>query len=203
MSTRRRVPGRPPAAYLRVRAVATCAPGQPLTVGDVAELRGPPGSVVRAGAAPLGCAPGPGRHLVVSVLDVLAAVRRAAPGADWRVIGARDALVEGRADRRPRWWLGVAAWVLLCIGAATTLLNFHADVNMPAAHRELYRLATGRGSAHPFAVEVPYAVGVGLGALLFLVGPRHPGGDPGPLELEAARYRQRLRAYWRGRGRRG
>jgi stage V sporulation protein AA len=94
------------------------------------------------------------------------------------------------------WLLAAAAWLLLFVGAAVTILNFHADVNMPAVHREIYRLLTGRTAAHPLLLEIPYAVGVGVGIVVFL---RPRRGEPGPLELEAARYERGLHAYLRER----
>ena len=126
------------------------------------------------------------------------AVHRAAPEVRWQVVSACDAVVGGTRPPRPTdIALGVAAWLLLFIGAATTLLNFHADVNMPAVHRELYFLATVRHSARPLAVEIPYTIGVGLGAMPFfsLPGKRLPG----PLELEVEQYERRLRTYRRDR----
>jgi stage V sporulation protein AA len=168
-----------------------------LTLGHLVELRGPARAVERVRRQPFGQAPGPGGHRVVPLLDVVAAIQRTAPGVRWQILGDADPIVEAPGPEGRRWWWAAAAWVLLFVGAATTLLNFHADVNMPAAHRELYRIATGRDSARPLVIEVPYAIGVGLGALLFFVLPgdrRHPG----PLELEVDRYEHRVRAYWRG-----
>jgi stage V sporulation protein AA len=73
---------------------------------------------------------------------------------------------------------------------------------MPAAHRELYYIATGRRVQHPLAIEIPYAVGIGAGVLLFFSLPTGSGAEPGPLELEMDRHRDLLRGYWRERGRR-
>lgn len=184
--------------YLHVRAAVRCPPGTDITLADVADLRGPDAALRRVRGLPFGPAPGPGEHRVVALVDIVAAAEGAAPEVRWRILGDGDAVVEPQVRTPARWWWAVAAWVLLFVGAATTLLNFHADVNMPAAHRELYRLATGRTSARPMAIEVPYAIGVGLGALLFFV---LPGGGraPGPLELEIDRYESRVRAYWRNR----
>ena len=187
-----------PAAYLRVRAAVSCRPGGAITLADLADLRGPAAIVRRVGRLRFGRAPAEGEHRVVALVDVAAAAERAAPEVRWRILGDSDAVVEPQVHHSARWGWALAAWLLLFVGAATTLLNFHADVNMPAAHRELYRIATGRSTTRPLAVEVPYAVGVGLGALLFFV---LPGGSraPGPLELEVDRYENRVRAYWRRR----
>lgn len=186
--------------YLRVRRVVRVRPATPLTLADVAEVAGPPQVVAAVAAVPLGRAPQAGGHRVVSGLAVAAAARRAAPRVHWEVLGDADAVVLALGGSRSRRWaLGLAAWLLLFVGAATTLINFHADVNMPAAHRELYFLATGRRVERPLALEIPYAAGVGLGALLFFAVPRGAGGDPGPLEMEMAQYEERLLAYLRRR----
>ncbi len=192
-----RVVPRPP-AYLRLRAAVSCRPGGIVTLADLADLRGPEAVVRRVGGLRFGRAPAEGEHRVVALVDVAAAAERAAPEVRWRILGDGDAVVEPHVHKSARWWWALCAWLLLFVGAATTLLNFHADVNMPAAHRELYRMATGRNTHRPMAVEVPYAIGVGLGALLFFV---LPGGSraPGPLELEIDRYENRVRAYWRRR----
>ena len=184
--------------YLRLRPAVAVPPGVALTLGDLADVQGPAAAARAARAVPCGESPRAGGHRVVSALAIAAAACRAAPGVRWQVLGDQDAVVLAHAHRRrAHWLLGVAAWLLLLVGAATTLLNFHADVNMPAAHRELYFLATGRRIARPLAVEIPYAIGVGLGALLFFAVPRTAGGDPGPLEIEIARYEGRLLEYWR------
>jgi len=186
--------------YLRVRPVVRVSPGASLALGDLAEVEGPGEAAEAVRRQPFGPAPEAGGHRVVGGLEVAAAARKAAPAVRWQVVGDRDAVVLARApSRRTHWALGAAAWLLLLIGAATTLINFHADVNMPAAHRELYFLATGRRSNRPLVVEIPYAVGVGLGALLFFAVPRGAGGDPGPLEMEMAQYEERLLAYLRSR----
>ena len=187
-------------AWILLRERTVLPPQVPLALGAVAELHGPEDAVRRAAAAPLGQAPASGDHRVLAVLEMLAAAQAAAPEVDWRVVGDRAAVVEAPGSRRGRLWLGALAWLLLFVGAATTLLDFHADVNMPAAHRELYYLATGRHSAHPLIVEVPYAIGLGLGALLFFLAPGAARGEPGPLELELWRYERVLRSFWRERG---
>ncbi len=189
---------RPAYGYLQVRESLVRPPRSPLTLGDLVVFDGPGRAVRRAKRVPWGRAPAAGDHRVIPALDLVGAVHRASPEVRWQVVSGCDAVVEGaRAPRAADALLGVAAWLLLFIGAATTLLNFHADVNMPAAHRELYYLATGHHSARPLAVEIPYAIGVGLGALLFfsLPGKRVPG----PLELEVEQYERRLRTYWRDR----
>ncbi len=179
--------------FLRPRGFASVAPGSELRLGQVAEVIGGD----RLSELPLGPGPAAGRYRVLALTELVRAVSAAAPDADIRVLGVDDVVVRGR--RPPRawaWLLAAVAWLLLFVGATVTILNFHADVNMPAVHREIYRLLTGRVSAHPLLLEIPYAVGVGVGVAVFL---RPWRGEPGPLELEAARYERGLHAYLRDR----
>lgn len=197
-----RTPERPHAVtgFIRPRSVVRVPPCVPLTLGDLVEVEAPPAVRRKVEGEAWERAPGTDRHMVVSLLSVLHAAARLAPDVLWQALGDRDIVVETEVAPGPgRWVLGALVWCLLFIGAATTLLNFHADVNMPAAHRELYYLATGRHSNRPLVVEIPYAIGLGLGSLLFFAVPRHGSGDPGPLELEVMRYEERLRDYWRAR----
>ena len=179
--------------FLRPHAFASVAPGAEVRLEQVADVLGGDGL---AGLS-LGPGPAPGRYRVLSLTDLVRAVAAAAPEADIRVLGAHDVVVRGRLTRsRWAWPLAAGAWLLLFVGAAVTILNFHADVNMAAVHREIYRLLTGRTAEHPLLLEIPYACGVAAGVLLFF---RPRGGEPGPLELEAARYERDLHAYLRER----
>ncbi len=179
--------------FLRPRAFASVASGGQLRLGQLADIVGGEGLA----DLPLGPAPAPGRYRVLPLTDLVRAVAAVAPDADVRVLGEHDVVVRGRrARQRWAWLLAVAAWLLLFVGATVTILNFHADVNMAAVHREIYRLLTGRSAEHPLLLEIPYAVGVGVGVLLFF---RPRSGEPGPLELETARYERGLHAYLRER----
>ena len=184
-------------AFLRPRAVVRAAPGARLTLGDLADVAAPADTAAAVRGAAYGSGPVRGRA-VVPLFALLARAEAVAPDLVWEVVGDRDVVVEAIDPPRPgRVALAALVWVVLFLGAATALLNFHADVNMPAAQRTLYYLATGRRAARPLAVEIPYAVGLAAGASLFFAVPRGAGDEPGPLELEVVRYEERLRAYWR------
>jgi stage V sporulation protein AA len=180
--------------FLRPRPLVTVEPGEDVRLGRVADVVGDAPGLADV---PVGKGPAPGRYQVLPLPELVRTAAEAAPAADIRVLGAEDVVLRGRREpSRFAVLLAGAAWLLLLVGAAATLLNFHADVNMPAAHRELYRLLTGRTVQHPLLLEIPYSLGVGMGILLFF---RPRGGEPGPLELETARYERSLHAYLRGR----
>jgi stage V sporulation protein AA len=192
--------------YLKPRRLVRAAPGRILSLEDMAELQADDGALLeRAAATPAGRCP-PAGFAVVPLLSLLTRARQAVPGADVHLVGSDDVVLEAVAPPSPwRWLAGAAAWLLLLVGAAVAMINFHADVNMPAAHQELYRLLTGRNAVRPAALEVPYAIGVGLGVLLFFHRPgRGRGaGEPSPLDLAVRAYEGSLSAYFRdNRGRR-
>jgi stage V sporulation protein AA len=180
--------------FLRPRSFVTVPPGGDVRLAEVADIV-TDGSGL--GGVRVGEGPAAGRYRVLPLTSVVRAVSEAAPEAEIHILGANDVVLRGRtAAPRLGGLLAAAAWLLLLVGGAMTMLNFHADVGMSAAHRELYRLLTGHTADHPLLLEIPYAVGVGLGVLLFF---RPRGGEPGPLELETARYERSLHAYLRGR----
>lgn len=93
--------------------------------------------------------------------------------------------------------LFVVVWLLLFIGSALTIMNFHEDVSMPAVHQKLYRLITGSDTERPLLLQVPYSFGLGLGMILFFnhFFMKRFNDEPSPLEVEMFNYQQDLDRY--------
>jgi stage V sporulation protein AA len=135
----------------------------------------------------------------VSALRVVSALEARLPGTNIRLLGPPAAVVElHRPVTRAVAALRAAAIsVLLFIGAALAIINFHTDVSMPQVQRSIYRLIVGHAVERPLALQIPYSLGVGLGVLLFFRGLGRNPGEAGPLELEADVYRRKLDDYYR------
>ncbi len=58
-------------------------------------------------------------------------------------------------------------WLLLYIGAAMAIMNFHYDVSMEEVQQRLHYLLTGEEVNHPLWIQVPYSIGLGVGMILF------------------------------------
>src|SRR5690606_3585269 len=63
--------------------------------------------------------------------------------------------------------LFLLAWLLLFIGSAFTIMNFHEDTSMQAVHQKLFYLMTGIKDSKPLSIQIPYSIGLGLGMILF------------------------------------
>lgn len=91
----------------------------------------------------------------------------------------------------------IAVWLILFIGAAMTIMNFHYDVSMQAVQQKLHYFFTGRKNDFPLWIQVPYSFGIGLGMLLFFNQwfKKRFNEEPSPLEIEIFKYQQSLNDY--------
>jgi stage V sporulation protein AA len=91
----------------------------------------------------------------------------------------------------------IVVWLLLFIGAALAIMNFHEDVSMRAVHQRLFFILTGEQDETPLLLQVPYSIGLGLGMILFFnhVFKKRINEEPSPLEVEMFNYQQDLDRY--------
>ncbi|MFD1850541.1 stage V sporulation protein AA [Oceanobacillus bengalensis] len=88
-------------------------------------------------------------------------------------------------------------WLLLFIGTAMTIMNFHYDVSMQPVQQKLHYLLTGEENEFPLWIQIPYSLGLGLGTLLFFNHwfSKRFNEEPSPLEVEIFNYQQDLDNY--------
>ncbi|QHE52587.1 stage V sporulation protein AA [Pontibacillus sp. HMF3514] len=88
-------------------------------------------------------------------------------------------------------------WLLLYIGAAMAIMNFHYDVSMEEVQQRLHYLLTGEEVKHPLWIQVPYSIGLGVGMILFFnhLFKKRINEEPSPLEVEMFKYQQDLDQY--------
>ena len=93
--------------------------------------------------------------------------------------------------------LFVFVWLLLFVGAALTIMNYHEDVSMHAVHHKIYTLIMGKDVEKPLLLQIPYSVGLGLGMILFFnhFFKKKFNEEPSPLEVEMFNYQQDLDHY--------
>lgn len=60
-------------------------------------------------------------------------------------------------------------WLLLFVGSAMTIMNFHYDVSMQPVQQKLHFLLTGTENEYPLWIQIPYSLGLGVGTILFLI----------------------------------
>lgn len=88
-------------------------------------------------------------------------------------------------------------WVLLFVGTAMTIMNFHYDVSMQEVQQKLHLILTGRKEQFPLLIQIPYSIGLGLGMIIYLNHwfKKRFNEEPSPLEVELYNYQLNLDNY--------
>lgn len=139
------------------------------------------------------------RHIVVlDIMHVVKTIKKTWPDIDIQTVGGSEAIVEidtGKRQLSPV--LFVFVWLLLFVGAALAIMNFHEDVSMRLVHIRLYEMITGNTVEHPYLLQIPYSFGLGFGMILFFnhVFKKRLNEEPSPLEVEMFKYQLDLDHY--------
>ncbi len=115
-----------------------------------------------------------------------------------QLVGPSQTIIRVVPDKKPSSVLLVTCvWLILFIGTAMTIMNFHYDVSMQEVHQKLHYLLTGEENEFPLWIQVPYSLGLGLGTLLFFNHwfNKRFNEEPSPLEVEIFNYQQDLDNY--------
>ncbi|KPL59720.1 stage V sporulation protein AA [Rossellomorea vietnamensis] len=136
--------------------------------------------------------------VVVDIMKVISEVCKVYPDLDIQTIGPTQSIIEVIYEKKKvSLPLFIGVWLLLFIGAALAIMNFHEDVSMREVHQRLYHFVTGGVDPHPLLFQVPYSFGLGLGMILFFnhVFRKRLNEEPSPLEVEMFNYQQDLDQY--------
>jgi len=186
--------------YVRMRRRAVVRPGAVVYLGDVARLVTETALQKRLEKLPLHrVSAADGNLVLIDMLQVVKAIREAEPGMVIETFGEPHVLLEisPAGEVKPRKVVLVLAWLLLFFGSGMAMMNFHADVNMPAVQLRITELITGKGSKHPWLFQIPYSIGVGMGMLLFFnrLLRKRLNDEPNPLEVEMFMYQENVNHY--------
>jgi stage V sporulation protein AA len=184
--------------YVRLRKKVTARPGQILRLCDVAQVIADE-SYTAVREIPV-YEPDfkDGNLAVLDLIDVVRRIRSAFPGLDVRSIGPAQVIIELQTSRAtPRLWWVTGVWLLLFVGSALAIMNFHADVSMREVHERIYYLMTRQRVHQPLVLQIPYSLGIGIGMLVFFnhLFKRRLNDEPSPLELEMYLYQENLDQY--------
>jgi stage V sporulation protein AA len=186
--------------YIRLRRRAIVVPNSVVALGDIARLVADEGLAGRLKKLPLHRITNKdGNLLLIDMLQVVKAVHAAEPGITIETFGEPHVLLEisPTGEVKPRKLRLLLAWLMLFFGSGMAMMNFHADVNMPAVQHRITELVTGRSGPHPWLFQIPYSLGVGLGMLLFFnrIFRKRLNDEPNPLEVEMFMYQENVNHY--------
>lgn len=136
--------------------------------------------------------------VVIDVMRVLSAVHKTDPDIEVQAVGPAQTIVEIVYQKKTYSpVLFALVWLLLFVGAALAIMNFHEDVSMQLVHKRLYTIITGETSEHPLLLQIPYSIGLGLGMILFFnhLFKKRINEEPSPLEVEMFNYQLDMDMY--------
>ncbi|MCY9517192.1 stage V sporulation protein AA [Paenibacillus apiarius] len=190
---------KPSTCYIRLRKQSKVPPGQPVRLGDVAEV-----IVDSAWEAKLkhlvllNPKPKDGNILLVDMMAIVRAIKAVAPALGIECFGQPHTLVEiVKQAKRPNPFFIAIVWLLLFFGSGLAIMNFHADVSMLQVHHRIIELLTGRKEASSFWFQACYSIGIGLGMVIFFnhIFRKKFNEEPTPLEVEMYLYQENLNQY--------
>jgi len=136
--------------------------------------------------------------VVIDSFLIIEHINKEFPDIEIQVIGPTYTIIQIEKQKRPSSILFVSfVWIILFIGSAMTIMNFHYDVSMQEVQQKLHFLITGEQSEFPLWIQIPYSIGLGVGMLLFFNHwfNKRFNEEPSPLEIEIYNYQQNLDQY--------
>ncbi|MGG1697832.1 stage V sporulation protein AA [Bacillus zhangzhouensis] len=185
--------------FIRLRHRIKTGIDQLIYLEDIAQITGDEFAVQKLSKMPVYHVSKKDRHIVVlDIMHVVKTIKKTWPNIDIQTVGGSEAIVEidtGKRQLSPV--LFVFVWLLLFVGAALAIMNFHEDVSMRLVHIRLYEMITGKTVEHPYLLQIPYSFGLGLGMILFFnhVFKKRLNEEPSPLEVEMFKYQLDLDHY--------
>lgn len=135
---------------------------------------------------------------VIDVIQIIEEIKKINPALEINIFGPNQTIVEIVYPKRNLSFVKfMFVWLLLFVGAAIAIMNFHEDVSMQEVHIRLYRILTGEKNETPWILQIPYSFGLGLGMILFFnhVFKKRINEEPSPLEVEVFNYQMNIDQY--------
>lgn len=185
--------------YIRMRQRLQALPDSTVTIGELAQTIGSDHVIKEISTLPIHQITESDENLIViDIMKVIHAIQNINPNIDVQTIGPTQSIVEVMYKQKTC-TIGFLAliWLLLFIGSAMAVMNFHEDVSMQEVHQKLYYIITGKENDKPLLLQIPYSFGLGIGMVLFFnhLFRKRLNEEPSPLEVEMFKYQQDLDQY--------
>ena len=135
------------------------------------------------------------RFYLVSVTDIVKAIKKAYPEISVQNLGEMDTIIEYKAEKSTEKeyvkWLKVGFVALtLFIGSIAAIMSFHTDSEMSTILQNFHFMLFQVQTDSPLLIEIPYAIGLAAGIIVFF---NHFFGkrlttDLTPIEVELPIY---------------
>lgn len=139
------------------------------------------------------------RCYLISVIDIVRAVKAALPNHTVNNMGEVDTVVEfnrgeGKSSTLWQYVKTAAVSLLLLAGSATAIMSFHSDAQIPTVFENYYYIFFNERVENPMVIDLPYSIGLAVGIIVFF---NHFTGkkltnDPTPIEVEMTVYESQV-----------
>ncbi len=186
--------------FIKPRHRVQVKPGAVVTLGQAAQIAAPDGGLIRRlKTIPLyRIQPSDKNIVIIDMMQMIRAVLDVDSSLDLQMIGPSQTIIEVVYEKRKFSSASfVLVWLLLFVGSAMAIMNFHEDVSMQQVHRHLYEMMTGQAVDKPLLLQIPYSLGLGIGMILFFNHwfRKRINEEPSPLEVEMFNYQQSIDQY--------
>lgn len=135
------------------------------------------------------------QNYLVSIMDIVKAVTNIEPKATVVNMGETDVVVEfsplpHKENKLFTWVKIIAIFFVLFFGAATAIMSFHSDGEIPKIMQGYYYMFFNVKNESPRILEIPYTIGLAVGIIVFF---NHFSAvkmtmDPTPIEVQMTTY---------------
>ncbi|MCL1883974.1 MAG: stage V sporulation protein AA [Defluviitaleaceae bacterium] len=139
------------------------------------------------------------KNYLISVTDIIKKISATYPNATINNVGEMDTWVHcvSRKEREKPFYLWLRVGVIsliLFVGAATAIMSFHTDGQIPKIFERFYTMIYGTELKNPPIITIPYSIGLAVGIIVFynhFMG-RKITDDPTPIEVEIETYEKEV-----------
>ena len=130
---------------------------------------------------------------VVSVLAVIEKIHQIYPDLEIQNVGENDFIIGLRPPQSSK-YVDILKIGLVCsisfFGSVFAMMTFNEDVSTLDSFRKVYIWVMGTAPTGPTILEISYALGVGVGILVFFnhFGKKRFTKEPSPVEVEMSGY---------------
>ena len=138
------------------------------------------------------------KNYLITIMDIVKAITAMEPKAKIVNVGEISTVVEYIPNKRENNNLLIKVKVaivavILFFGAATAIMSFHADAEMPKIMEGYYKMFFSDGK-EPYIMEIPYSIGLALGIIIFFnhFSNIEMSKDPTPIEVQITDYNDKV-----------
>ena len=136
---------------------------------------------------------------LVQVTDIVKAIKKAYPDISVQNLGEMDTIIEYKAEKTEekkyfKWAKIGFVTLTLFIGSFAAIMSFHNDSEMSKVLENFYYILFQVRTDKPLLVEIPYAIGLAFGIIVFFnhfLG-RRITTDLTPIEVEMPTYEKNV-----------